>query len=163
MTDLPGGFLVVDDREPHTMQEAVLRAVPTAQVLRLSIGDFVIHDKCGHALAIERKDVSDLLHSMADGRLQHQVPRLDTFDHSMLLIEGCWKMDVEDKSLMVRGRKSKWKATSVHMILLGHQRNWPNLTVLHTSSAEETVAVLKTLEGRARKGCVLRASGDGCP
>lgn len=153
--------LLIDDREPKDLREAVRAAVPDAEVRRLSIGDYVILDKEGHALAIERKSMSDLLHSMSDNRLRNQIPNLAAFDHSMLLLEGCWSMN-RDHLLVVptlKGqRETKWTAASAQMILLGHQERQPKLVTLHTSSPRESVVILKTLSARARNGCVMRSN-----
>ena len=157
--------LLVDDREPPYLREIVVGEIPGATVQRLSIGDYVIHDACGHVMGIERKDISDLLHSMSDQRLRRQIPNISTMDHALLVIEGCWEMD-ESKNVTVvreddngrrRKRATKWKASSAQMILLGLQRANPTLTVLHTSSPLETVAVLKSLTTRALSGCVMES------
>lgn len=147
-------MLIVDNREPVTMQRAVLSAVPDASIQRLEHGDFVIVDHDGHSVGVERKATNDLLNSMTQQKLPRQLGNLSTYSKGILVVEGTWEID-DDGFIMVRHRKTGWRSNSVHMILWKLQNDLP-IQMLWTSSRDETVRLLKTLNNRAEAGCVLK-------
>lgn len=90
-TAFPQGKMILyyDDRE-HA--DTIIHELSCYQDLslvkkRLTIGDYQCND-----WLIERKTLSDLVHSLCDGRLFSQVARLAASTHNTaLLIEGCTK------------------------------------------------------------------------
>lgn len=66
--------VVVDDRESQGGVLRALSAMEGVQVVtsRLPVGDYLVDDK----LLFERKTLTDLVHSIKDGRLFRQCLRL---------------------------------------------------------------------------------------
>jgi ERCC4-type nuclease len=144
-------MLLVDDREHIPLREKIQRAIPTAEAARLPAADYLLFDQDGHSIGIERKEISDLLGSLANNKVGRQVQSLLQFDRGILLIEGQWKAEIDGK-MRVHGRLVGWRAQSVQAILLALQEQ-TGVKVLHTANHEETVVVLKMLEKRGEAGC----------
>ena len=76
-------MILIDYREPHTIADQLKLRVPIKTV-RLPIGDYIIGD-----VVIERKTVSDLVHSAADHRLWNQLHTLHSVNRkTYILVEG---------------------------------------------------------------------------
>ncbi len=149
--------VIIDSREPQTVQAAVLTALSplacTRLVTALETGDFVIRDDHGCTLAIERKRVSDLLSSFRTGRLDKQLTRLRRdYTYPILLVEGEIKMNDEGK-IKIKSRTTAWSHASVQMYLWSTQRS--GIHVLSTHGIAETADVVRILARRADEdGCV---------
>jgi ERCC4-type nuclease len=96
-------MLLVDDREHIPLREKIQRAIPTAEAARLPAADYLLFDQDGHSIGIERKEISDLLGSLANNKVGRQVQSLLQFDRGILLIEGQWKAEIDGK-MRVHGR-----------------------------------------------------------
>lgn len=107
-------MIIVDDREGSRN----LLACPVLQgrgVLgRLDFGDVMLTghgpDASTVTVGVEVKSVSDLLSSIATGRLGgHQIPgMLKSYNHSWLLVHGACRV-AADNSLEVRGKGATWR------------------------------------------------------
>lgn len=156
--------VIIDSREPQTVQAAVLTAIsplPCARlVTALETGDFVVKDGCPvpHTVALERKTVSDLLGSFRSGRLDKQITRLARdYTHPILLVEGELKMDGDGK-VKVRSRATGWSHASVQMFLWSLQRS--GVSVLYTHDIAATADLVRVLARRANDGCVAHEALD---
>ena len=79
--------IVIDSRELHSPVHQILAATPNINltVKELSSGDYVL----GDGFAIERKDATDFVLSIMDGRLFSQVLRMKVeYDRVVFLIHG---------------------------------------------------------------------------
>lgn len=153
-------MLFVDSREKAPLREAVCSAVDETCVRKLECGDFVLFDKDGHSLGIERKEVGDLLGSLgqkvANGRsrLADQLDRmLGTYSHTVLLVEGQWSYDPVGHTVGTPRRRSGWLASVIWLMLWNIEAQ--GVYVLPTSSREHTAEVLRILHKRSLEGCVL--------
>lgn len=92
-------MITVDDRTGSKELFDTIQAMHVEAVLkRLEFGDFVFdghgpHGPCN--VAIERKQLRDLLCCIQDGRFAaHQLPgMLDMYDYCYLIVEGRWSVD----------------------------------------------------------------------
>lgn len=131
------------------------------ELTRLEYGDVAITiqgpDDVPMLVGIEVKRISDLLDSIAKGRLvAHQIPGLlNMYDLCFLLIEGLWKRDSESGVLQVmRGRKweagrigsKRWMWRDIQTLLISIYMQTlfagSPIGMLQTSSAYETAALI---------------------
>lgn len=132
-----------------------------AHVMSLDCADFVLFDRCGHSLGIERKAVSDLLGSLGKRRIDNGAIRLDdqiermaqTYTHRMLLIEGRLQFNVISKRIITGSRQSGWSHASIQAILWSIQSE--GTTVMFTDDKHASADWLRVLHNRALSGCVL--------
>ncbi|ARM77116.1 multidrug MFS transporter [Acidianus manzaensis] len=98
--------IYVDDREKNSGIPDLLKEFgATVIIQQLSVGDYVI----GEDIAIERKSVSDLVHSIFDKRFFDQITRLkSSYKMPILLIEGNLER--------IREITEKWKAINSALI-----------------------------------------------
>ncbi|MBI4148797.1 hypothetical protein HY490_05890 [Candidatus Woesearchaeota archaeon] len=76
-------MILIDDREPQELVYCIQQHCPVEQ-RRISVGDFLIGDE-----VIERKTVTDLIHSLEDNRFWNQLTVLQaTYPRAFLLVEG---------------------------------------------------------------------------
>jgi ERCC4-type nuclease len=153
--------LLVDDREHAPLRAQVEEAIPTASVQRLMASDYLLFDADGHSIGIERKEIKDLLNSIARNKVKRQIQSLLQFDRGILLIEGRWDVK-RDGSLWVHNRRSGWRPQSIQAILLALQEQ-TGVKVLHTTNFDETVLVLKMLDKRGEHGCFWEEESDEQP
>lgn len=147
----------VDTREPNIMRLLVSAAVNGDTNDRaLYSADYAIFDAASHSLGAERKEGNDLLNalseSMANGekRLLDQVRRMrETYDHTLLVIEK-FPTYVDVKHTLGR---SAWSHGAVQMILW--QIEQEGTAILYTDSKKATADLLRILNQRAARGCVL--------
>lgn len=135
--------VLIDDREPESMQAALRREAERVGGLvaptRLPFGDFGIwHDEL--SLGVERKEVKDLLNSLSSGRLQHQIEGLvEAYRIPGLVVEG----DVKASRLgflSVDGVRTRWTEKSVRGYLLALQLR--GVRVWATESKEGTARLI---------------------
>ena len=80
-------MIIADDRESPELL-FILKRTCKVEIRRLNPGDYVIWQN-GVAVGVERKTFSDLLSSLASGRLEEQLERLRrAYVKTYLLIEG---------------------------------------------------------------------------
>lgn len=151
-------MILIDDREPEPLKKKVAEAIPTADESRLPSADYLLFDEDGHSIGIERKEIKDLLNSIARNKVKRQVQSLLQFDRGILLIEGMWEVKA-DGSLWVHERRSGWTPQSIQAILLALQEQ-TGVKVLHTMNHDETVLLLRMLDQRGEKGCFWGVGDD---
>lgn len=158
--------VIIDSREPPTVQAAVMAAISslpcTSLVTALETGDFVVRDGCPRpcTVAVERKTVSDLLGSFASGRLEKQLHRLQRdYTWPILLIEGEIRMG-EYGVITGRNRQTRWSHAAVQMFLWSVQRR--GIHVLYTHDIKATADLVRSLARRAgADGCVAHTEQKG--
>ena len=80
--------VIVDSREPESISDQLRGFGLTVVKDTLETGDYVFYPH-GLKIAIERKRIDDLLHSLRDTRMVNQAHRLiDQFSTAILLVEG---------------------------------------------------------------------------
>jgi ERCC4-type nuclease len=144
-------MLVIDSREYGPLKARALAAIPESQVEFLHAGDYLLFDQDGHSIGIERKEIKDLLGSLAQGKLKRQLQSLAQYDRGILLIEGHWLV-ARDGTLTVHNKRSAWQPASIQAILLALQEQ-TGAKVLHTANYDETLLTLRMLNKRGEKGC----------
>lgn len=102
-------MLLVDAREPKPIiaaiqKEAKKRNVETSVKL-LDCGDFVWVDE---GICIERKAIADFAQSVKEGRLKHQLLRMQGYPHPYVFISG----PIEDT--VIYSNKKPWVWTLTH-------------------------------------------------
>jgi ERCC4-type nuclease len=150
--------LIVDNREHGPLRRRLLAEIPGSQETKLPASDYLLFDQDGHSIGIERKEIKDLLNSIARNKVKRQVQSLAQFDRGILLIEGRWNVK-KDGSLWVHEHRSGWQPQSIQAILLALQEQ-TGVKVLHTTNFEETLLTLRMLERRGEKGCFWKEEGD---
>lgn len=111
-------------------------------------GDFLIWDKNGISLAIERKRVDDFAASIGDGRLRAQIPALrNEFDRAVVALEGSWKGHLGEK-LVLNGRPSGFSPASFlgAMYSVGRQ-----VALVPVPDLQGTFDLLEILAKRGKK------------
>jgi ERCC4-type nuclease len=100
----------VDDLRKHFGDKSVVIGTPAS-------GDLNILLSNGGILAIERKTPSDLLNSIGDGRLFHQVENMANHaNYSVIVITGYMSYDPKDDFVVIDA-KTNWKGKSVRAAL----------------------------------------------
>lgn len=101
-------MIITDDREPPDLI-SLLKLTCKVEIRRLNPGDYVIWQN-GVAVGVERKTFSDLLSSLASGRLEEQLERLRrAYVKTYLLIEGLIEWNVV--------RNPNWLCSSLQRIV----------------------------------------------
>ena len=78
-------MLYPDDREPLQIIHQIKQSIEDIEVKRLDVADYVM----GSEIAVERKELCDLLGSVYDGRYWTQIRTLkDTYPFPIVLVEG---------------------------------------------------------------------------
>jgi ERCC4-type nuclease len=143
--------LIIDSREYGPLKKRALAAIPDSQVEFLHAGDYLLFDQDGHSIGIERKEIKDLLGSLAQNKLKRQLDSLRQYDRGILLIEGHWLV-LKDGTLCVHNKRSAWQPASIQAILLALQEQ-TGAKVLHTANYDETLITLRMLDKRGERGC----------
>jgi len=78
---------------------------------KLDAGDYEWTDIDNRRIVVERKTISDFLHSMKDGRLGEPIDRLRQAHVSVLLLEG-YPKELRGKVANERGKTTGWPYTS---------------------------------------------------
>ena len=93
------------------------------QIQRLDTGDYAWYDIDGNLILIERKNINDLLSSIADDRLVEQVGRLrESADFALILIEGALQMLKDGKLASINQVLTVMKGGKV--LGIGEHTNW---------------------------------------
>jgi len=111
--------MIVDSREPHSFISELRDEFNNVVVGKLEAGDIFVPDV---GLLIERKTVSDLLRSIADGALMDQCSRMVALDvkYPTVLVHGSL-LPNRDNLVVADGRTTKWNYWSVIMTLYSVQ------------------------------------------
>jgi len=139
---------VVDDREPRSMIAMLgeeTSPVWGVALARLPLGDYlVLPPRLAHVtIAVERKEVNDLLSSIASGRAKKQLHGcLSAYDRTILLVEGPLE-ETEDGFLLANGRFRKFKARSLRAWL--RARREEGVCIQFTGGPRDTVRYLGKL------------------
>ena len=105
------------------------------EVRRLDVCDYVVSDRCG----VERKDVSDFLGSMKDGRLFSQAGGMaEVYEKPILILEG---------RISRAFRRSRMRPSSVYGALSSLALDY-GLSIIPTEDPEATSVLLHRLAYR---------------
>jgi ERCC4-type nuclease len=151
-----GSLLLMDQREPKDLQAKMLAVFgDRLQICFLTTADFILTDKCGCCLGIERKTVNDFLGSLRSGRLEDQMQRVMGELFPCLLLEGIVRTLPSASGThrqIVHGGSGSWSSGSLQMKLWGLQIR--GTKIIWTTSQETTVDTLRCLQTRADTGCL---------
>lgn len=148
---------MVDTREPAWVQGLRFGGAPTIPAA-LDAGDVMVTCDDGAILAIERKQVSDLLNSIADERLFDQLRRLrQTSQWAYLVITGELTADVAGKAV-ADGRATGWNYASVTGALLTAQEM--GVMVVQVPSDDDFEVTVVRLANRSRGPITLTPARD---
>ncbi len=102
-------MLLVDAREPKPIIVAIQKEAKKRNILTevkmLDCGDFVWQDE---GICIERKAIADFAQSVKEGRLKHQLLRMQGYPHPYVFISG----PIED--IVIYSNKKPWVWTLTH-------------------------------------------------
>lgn len=105
-----------------------------------SVGaDFLSTTPAGNLAGIQRKTVEDLIASLRDGRLQREIPQLQTLKYPLLLLEGRPKWTSEGKLASVHTEFSK---AQLYGVILSLQLAF-QIPVLWTDSQADSIFVIQ--------------------
>jgi DNA excision repair protein ERCC-4 len=139
--------VITDSREPTWVQQLTFGGVPVA-VSQLETGDLLAVCGDGALLAIERKEASDFLNSLRDGRLFPQLARLrQVSEWSYLALVGSL-LPGPNGLCLVDGRESGWNWSSVAGALLTVQEL--GISVLHVAHDVDYEQAIMRLANRDR-------------
>lgn len=144
-------MIIADYREPKPLVDLLRQMVPV-EIATLHTGDYLIIDRDGHTVGIERKAISDFLGSFGDRRLRQQLTRLRRAYRPILLLEGFYNVD-QNMQIVLRKRQTGWYHLAVQMALFSIQN--VGIRIIWTLGHETTVDVLRGLHQRAEKGCLV--------
>ena len=138
---------IIDIHEPDTIANELIKAGWDRK--HLTVGDFTFETYDGKTVGIERKEASDLLNSLASGRLAKQLQNLlNTYDVPIFLLEGSLGQSLNSSSshshiILKGGGETKWTTEAVRNFLL----TWEQKGILRerTGSISDTIERLKEL------------------
>jgi len=111
--------ILVDVHEPDKI---VSELGSLAAKVPLPVADYHFYDKDGNLILIERKEINDLLNSLAEKRIQRQLREmLDSGAESILLVEGWFTVD-ENLKIKTKSGLTGWNFIAVMDFLLSCQR-----------------------------------------
>lgn len=144
-------MIIADVHEPLGLVERLKQVVPV-EVQALQTADYLIVDKDGCTIGVERKAISDFLSSFGSTRLRTQLARLRRTYRPVLLIEGFYTVDA-DMHIRLGRAKTGWVHLPVQMALFAIQS--AGIRIIWTTSHETTVDVLRGLHHRAGERCLV--------
>lgn len=102
----------------------------------------------GGLIGVQRKEYTDLLASVADGRLQREIPQLRMCKMAFLLVEGKphWSTD----GVLVHTHLSHWTRESYFSLLRSVQRQ--GIVVEYTDSIADTITRVEAIAKWVAKG-----------
>lgn len=125
-------------------EPAQLRSIGTvSSAPELYGADFMFKSAAGHWVGVQRKEISDFIASMADGRLAKEVAQMQSLGHRVLIVEGDVRF-TNDGEMMNRpfGQKlnrKQWKGILWSVRL-------KDIWVEFSDSTDDTIEQLSWLE-----------------
>jgi Fanconi anemia group M protein len=80
----PTGVMILSDYREKEVTESLRGIGANVREASLDVGDFVVSDRT----VIERKDYSDFISSVIDGRIFEQAKDLNSFEKPIVIVEG---------------------------------------------------------------------------
>lgn len=142
----------IDSREPEHIQQLRFGGVPTV-VTALECGDLWASCDDGELLVIERKTTSDLLGSIADGRLFQQAHKMRERSQWAYLVVTGYLQPTHDGKTFVGGKATGWDWNAVQGALLDVQETGVQIVYCEHDNGYE--ATVQRLAKRSRAGRVL--------
>ncbi len=141
--------VLIDQREPEWVRRLTFGGALVATTL-CEHGDFQVACDDGNVLLIERKTPSDLLNSLADGRLLVQMAEMSQASiWSYLLITGAVTCGVDGKT-QIDGVPTGWSFAAVQGALLSVQEMGCFVTWAASNSDLESAVVRLARRDRGR-------------
>jgi ERCC4-type nuclease len=84
-------------------EPGIIKALGTSSTMPEKYGADVLHLPGRGIVGIQRKEVSDLVSSMRDGRFAKELAQMAALHRGLLLIEGAWYWAGDGQSAAVRG------------------------------------------------------------
>lgn len=147
---------LIDSREPPEIQKLDF-GVPTI-VTALDAGDMIIACKDGHTLIIERKEPSDLLGSIRNGRLFNQCAKMRELSQFCYLVITGKLYWTHDNKVQIGPRITSWNWDSVQGALLTVQEM--GISIVYADDFKNAV---ERLARRSRNGIVIKPTRKSEP
>lgn len=129
--------MLVSPAEPHEFYK-----VGTVSSTPEKYGaDFLILGHGGLRVGIQRKEISDLIASIYDGRVERELYQLKKLDVGIWIIEGELRW-TSDGQLLSQGRRTYTRG--MHLGVLS-SLSWNGYWTLSSTSTTDTIAVLSSL------------------
>jgi ERCC4-type nuclease len=140
--------VIIDSREPNHIQALKFGGAPKI-TMQLDTGDLWLATDDGEMLIIERKTPSDLLGSIKDGRLFHQIAAMrDKSKWAYLMITGALTHTL-DGHMITDQRTTQWRFDDVQGALLTAQEL--GVSVINCQSDQHYEEAVLRLARRDRK------------
>lgn len=138
--------IIIDYREKNSLVASYLiKEDFEIEFKELKVGDYIVKDAI-----IERKEVSDFLSSMINGRMLRQLEDLKQFENKLLIIEGISKHEIySDESQKINANAIRGFLLS---ILLKHK-----IPIIFTKDSEDTAKFMAVLARKKSKEVKLNA------
>jgi ERCC4-type nuclease len=94
-------------------------------------------------IGVQRKQVSDLLASMADGRLNYEVRQMGNLTAKVLIVEGVMRYTNDGVLVESLGWGKPWTKAAITSLLFSARAK--GLWVVHTDSIEHTIEMIEML------------------
>ncbi len=145
-------MIVMDTREPPALYDLLVATGIEISRRALYTADYVIHDRDGHSIGIERKSISDFLGSIADRRIMRQLAQLRRAYKPVLIIEGYYHLNSHMR-IVINRRETGWPHLTIQMGLFSIQN--AGIRVFWTQGHATTVDVLRGLHQRGEEQCLV--------
>lgn len=140
-------IVIVDSNEQATNPRIVehLRThFKNITVSKLTSGDVNIITDEGKVISIERKEAHDLLGSIGDGRVFHQVENMaNNSDYSAIIVTGNIDYDKNDM-VTVDGEATNWRGKSVRGAITAIM--WSACPVLKADVDDYAITIMEVIE-----------------
>lgn len=143
---------VLDSREPTHIQQLTFGGIPTV-IAALECGDLWASCDDGELLVIERKTTSDLLGSIADGRVFQQALKMRERSKWAYVVITGYLQPTNDGKTFVQGKATGWDWNAVQGALLDVQETGVQVLYCEHDNAYEATVI--RLAKRSRAGRVL--------
>lgn len=146
--------MLVSPAEPER-----LRTVGTVSSLPERYGADFLFAAHGRWVAIQRKEISDLLASVADGRIAKEVAQIQLAHHRILIVEGMVRWS-SDGVLIGKGFGQQWTKKQFRGLLWSVRAK--GIWVERTDDSSDTIETLRWLEswfGRDKHSTLDRRPG----
>lgn len=139
--------VLIDQREPHWVQQLKFGDAPTAVVM-LDTGDLHVACADGTVLIIERKTPEDLLASIGDGRLFNQAANMiATSPWSYIVITGYIAPSTTGRTMLAH-QETQWDYNAIQGALITAQEL--GVRVVFTANESDFAACIVRLAKRGR-------------
>lgn len=116
--------VVVTDYREREVAEHLRSLGAVVNMMNLEVGDFI----CSNRIVVERKDHSDYVSSIVDGRIFDQIERMkENFEKGIVVIEGSSDRKISENAYIA----------SVAKLVIGN-----GVSIIHTRNSQETAKMI---------------------